>query len=122
MSTDVINLDLQRTLRLIPGYDPFAQAGDCWFDDEAAQDAIDFVEECCTHVKAGIYENLAGKPFLLELWQKAIFGNLFGWKQQNGSRRYREALIFVPRKNGKTLLGAALVCTVLFTDNEPPAF
>ena len=117
MATTTINLDLQRTIRLLPGYDPFAQAGDCTFDEEAASLVIEFVQECCTHVKGA----LAGKPLLLEDWQKAIFANLYGWKRPDGTRRYRECLIFVARGNGKTILAAAMVCVGLFLDDEPGA-
>jgi len=112
LATDAptINLDLQRTIRLIPGYDPFATAGDCWFDADAAQMEIDFVEECCT--RPG--DDGQPVPFLLEPWQKAIIGNLYGWKRPDGSRRYRECFVFVPRKNGKTSLAATLICGSLF--------
>lgn len=52
---------------------------------------------------------LRGKPFLLEPWQKFIVYNLLGfWKRGTNERRYKEAFIFVPRKNGKTRLVAAL--------------
>ena len=57
----------------------------------------------------------------MEDWQKAIFYNLMGWKKADGYRRYREALVYVPRKNSKTTMAAALVLLVLFTDGEPGA-
>ena len=117
MTTETLSYDLQKTIRLLPGYDPFAQAGDCWFDEEAAQQDIDFVQECCTHVKG----EKAGTPLLLEPWQKAVFGNLGGWKRPDGTRRYREALIFIPRGNSKTTMAAALICLGLYRDPEPGA-
>ncbi len=117
MSTDVLSFELDQTIRLIPGYDPFDQAGDCWFDQEAAQNAIDFVQECCTHVKG----DLSGTPLMLEDWQKAVFANIFGWKRPDGTRRYREVLIFIPRKNSKTTMAAAIVLLMLFTDGEKGA-
>ncbi len=117
MSTATINLDWQRTIRLLPGYDPFAQAGDCWFDEGAASYVVEFVETCCTHVKGA----LAGKPLLLEPWQKALYGNLYGWKRPDKTRRYREALVFVPRGNSKTTMGAAMVCVGLYLGDEPGA-
>jgi len=102
---------------LIPGYDPIATAGDCWFDWESAQNAIDFIQECLIHVKG----ELAGQLLKLEPWQEAIIANLFGWKRKDGTRRYREAFIFVPRKNGKSLLIATIINLVFFLDNEPGA-
>ena len=107
MSTEILSYDLAKIIRLLPGYDPFAQAGDCWFDEEAAQNAIDFAQECCHHVKG----ELAGTPLLLEPWQKAVFANLFGWKRPDGTRRYREALIFIPRKNSKALALTTVIPT-----------
>jgi phage terminase large subunit-like protein len=104
-------------LSAIPGYDPFRDADGFTFDPDAAEFAIAFFEECLTHVKGA----LAGKPFLLEKWQKAIIANLFGWKDSDGLRRYREALIFVPRKNGKSLLVAGIANLMLFCDGEPGA-
>lgn len=103
---------------LIPGYDPFANAGDCWFDDQAAQDAVDFFPACLRHVEGAV----AGKPFALEPWQQAIIGNLFGWKRRDAHgrviRRYRECLLYVPRKNGKTPLIAGLAAYVFFCEPE----
>lgn len=62
-----------------------------------------------------------GQPFILEEWQRAIVCNLFGWLRKDGTRRYREALIYVPRKNGKTELAGGLGCLMLFADREPGA-
>lgn len=107
----------QNIIRGIPGYDPIATAGSCWFDAEAAQLALDFFPECLTHVKG----KLAGEPFVLLSWEKSIVANIFGWKRPDGTRRYREAFIYVPRKNGKTTLAGGMVDLVLFCDNEPGA-
>ena len=105
-------------LRDIPGYNPMRDAGDCRLDIKAAAFAISFFEELLVHVKG---EDFAGKPFLLGDWEKAIVGNLFGWKRPDGTRRYREAFIFVPRKNGKSSIIAGLVLLIFFCDNEPGA-
>jgi len=112
-----LSIELARTLKQIPGYDPFATAGDCTFDEAAARHALDFIAECCTHVKG----ELAGQPFKLEPWQQAIIANLYGWIRPDGSRRYREAFIFVPRKNGKSTMIAAIVLYALFCEGEPGA-
>ena len=102
---------------LIPGYDPIATAGDCWFDEAAAEKALSFFPDCLTHVKG----ELARTPFILEPWESAIIANMFGWKRPDGSRRYREVFIYVPRKNGKTCVAAGIVLLVLFTDGEAGA-
>ena len=85
-----------------------------YFDKEAASKAIGFIETFCTHTKG----ELAGKPLLLEDWQKKIIGDLFGWKQENGLRKYRTAFIEIPRKNGKSTLCAAIGLYMLFADDE----
>lgn len=102
---------------LIPGYNPHDQAGDCTFDEKAAWRAIDFGAECIKHVKG----DFAGKPFIEPPWEMAITANLFGWKRPDGHRRYREALIYVPRGNGKTPWSAKTAATMLFCDGEPGA-
>ncbi len=108
----------RKLLCSLPGYDPFAQADGCWFDADKAQYYIDFIETCCTHIEGA----LAGKPFLLEIWEKAIVANLFGWYKQDSLgrtvRRFREALIYLARKQGKTPLCAAIANAVLFCDDE----
>ena len=78
------SVDWEITLRLIPGYDPFASAGDCVFDEDAADHAIGFFRDCLTHVKG----ELAGQYVVLAPWQQAVVGNLFGWKRPDGTRRY----------------------------------
>ena len=85
-----------------------------YFDKEAANKAISFIETFCSHTKG----ELAGKPLLLEDWQKKIVGDLFGWKQENGLRKYRTALIQLPRKNGKTTLASSIALLMLFMDKE----
>ena len=85
-----------------------------YFDKKAASKAVDFIELFCSHTKG----ELAGKALLLEDWQKKIIGDLFGWKQENGFRKYRTCFIEIPRKNGKSTLCAAIGLYMLFADNE----
>ncbi len=109
--------ELDRLIRLLPGYDPVATSGDCLFDYEAARLYIDFIEQCCTYTHGA----KTGEPLLLEDWERALVANLFGWKRPDGTRRYREALLFVGRGNGKSELAAAIVCAVIYLDDEPAA-
>lgn len=108
-----------KLLRRIPGYDPIATAGDAWFEPEIAQRMLDFFPECLRHIEG---EELYHQPFTLEPWQQAIVANLFGWQRldERGRqvRRYREMLLYVPRKNGKTPMVAGLGLAVLFSDSE----
>ena len=89
-----------------------------WFDESAADRAVTFIERFCTHVKG----ELGGKPFLLEVWQKDdIIRPLFGWKKQDGTRKYRTCYVEIPRKNGKSNLSAAIALYMLFADGEKGA-
>lgn len=105
-------------LSLLPGYDPFRGADAFRFDPAAAQLALDFFPSCLRHVEGA----LAGQPFELQPWQQSFVANLFGWQRLDRmarlARRYREALLYVPRKNGKTPLVAGLALLVFFSDPE----
>ena len=86
-----------------------------YFDTETADNAVKFIEKHLTHTKG----ELAKTPFILQEYQKEqIIRPLFGWKNADGSRKYRTAFIFLPRKNGKSTLAAAIILTLLYLDNE----
>ncbi len=105
-------------LPAIPGFDPVATAGDGdWFDEKAARRACDFFAECLRHEKG----EWSRKAFELRPWQKAIIANLFGWKRADGTRRFRQAYIEIPRKNGKSQLIAGIGLYMLFCDGEAGA-
>lgn len=100
------------------GYDADATAGPGdTFNRAKAEHAIGFIENYCRHVEG----TEAGKPVLLQPWQQAFVGAIFGWQREDGTRRYREVFLYVPRKNGKTLLAAAIGLYVLFFDGEQAA-
>lgn len=89
-----------------------------WFDEVAAQKAVDFFAECLRHTKG----EWAGKPFALEPWQRDdVIRPLFGWKRANGTRKYRTVYVEVPRKNGKSTLAAGVGLILTFADGEPGA-
>lgn len=84
------------------------------FDLEKATRPIEFVEKFCKHSKG----QWSGKPVILDLWQKAIIQSIFGFVDDKGIRKYREALIIVARKNGKSTLLSAIALYMLFADHE----
>lgn len=86
------------------------------FDPAAAQRAIDFFK-FLKHSKG----KWAGESFTLEPWQQFIVYSLFGWKQADGTRRFRFAHVEVARKNGKTTLWAGIGLYLFFADGEPGA-
>ena len=91
---------------------------DFWFDEAAADRAVRFFELCLIHTKG----EWAGQPLKLSPWQEnEIIRPLFGWKRKDGTRRYRTTYIQIPRKAGKSTLGAGIALYLLFADNEPGA-
>ena len=83
-----------------------------------ANHAIEFVENYCKHSKG----KLGGKPFILELWQKALVAATFGIIHKiSRLRKYREVMLMVARKNGKSTLSAAIGLYMQLADEEPGA-
>lgn len=95
-------------------YDPHRDAAGYHFDAKLAATYCGFIERHCTHVKG----ELAGQRIKLEPWQRQIVSDLFGWVDADGRRRYREAFIYIPRKQSKTTLAAAIALAYFFTDQE----
>ena len=72
---------------------------------------------------AGLMTNIkgpeAGRPLRLMPWQRLVFANLFGFVERGTTtRRFRQAVIFVPRGNGKTSIAAPLALYLSFLDGE----
>lgn len=79
---------------------------------------IDFVQKFCRHSKGA----RGGKPFRLELWQRAYIAALFGFiDPDTGYRRYRESMCLMARKNGKSTLASSLMLFCLIADGEKGA-
>ena len=88
------------------------------FDRKRAEKPIEFIERFCKHSKG----EWAGQPLRLELFQKAFISALFGFvDKKTGYRKYRETLLYVARKNGKSVLLSGIALYMLIADNEPGA-
>ena len=75
------------------------------YDAKKANKAINWIEEHCFHVEG----ELAPGNLKLELWQKALISCIFGICDKDGRRQFREILLVIGRKNGKSLLSAAIM-------------
>src|SRR5262245_48434864 len=82
--------------------DEKAVAAGCRFDLERAELVVRWIEQYCR-----LYEGCPGTPLKLGDWQLDATMRLFGWvvysehwKQR--VRRFREASIFIAKKNGKS--------------------
>lgn len=94
------------------------------FKQEQFDFVIDLIEGTVRHVRGEDQEgsSLKGTPMLLTDWQKFICVNLFGFfKKGTNIRRFNEALIFLPRKQGKTSFSAALAEAKSILDRESGA-
>jgi phage terminase large subunit-like protein len=69
-----------------------------------ADAAVNWIETHCFHTEGP----KAPGPFLLELWQKALIAAIFGIVDEAGNPQFREIVLIVARKNGKSLLAAAI--------------
>ena len=85
------------------------ESGEYIFDTAEAELRIDFIENCVRLTKAPYY----GKPMKLMLWEKAFIEASFSFKMESLDgelvNRFQEALLLIPRKNGKTEFIAALL-------------
>ena len=85
------------------------------YDEAKANHAIEFIERYCKHSKG----SMGGKPFILELWQKALVSAMFGIVDKvDGLRKYQEVILIVGRKNGKSTLSAAIGLYLMIADGE----
>lgn len=75
------------------------------FREKEADKVINIMETMMVHAKGEDLEgnSLMNTPFKLEPWEKFIIYNLLGFYfKGTDERRFKEAFIFIPRKNGKT--------------------
>lgn len=83
-----------------------------FFSAKKANRAITFIEGFCHHSKG------RNDLLKLELWQRAAISCIFGIVDEMGVRVFREVIIIIGRKNGKSLLAAAIIAYCLYMDGE----
>lgn len=82
-----------------------------------ANHILEFAENYCRHSKG----KLGGQLVVLELWEKAMLSAMFGFIDDEGRRRYREVILIVAKKNGKSLIGSIVGLYLQVGDGEPGA-
>lgn len=85
------------------------------FDERKAQRVVRFIE-ALRHTKGEFH----GQPFRLLPWQEKIIRDVFGTVRDDdlSMRQYTTAYIEIPKKNGKSELGAAIALNMLINDDE----
>jgi phage terminase large subunit-like protein len=89
------------------------------YDTTKANLIISFIESCCKLTVSPFY----GKPFKLELWQKAFIEVTFSFQMRSIDtgkwvERFQECLLLIARKNGKTEFIAAILFTLLILGGQ----
>lgn len=88
--------------------------GEYFYSSSRANHILEFAENYCRHSKG----KFGGKPVQLELWEKAHLATVFGFVDIEGNRKYRESLLIVGKKNGKSLLASVVGLYMLTADGE----
>src|SRR5918994_5476474 len=83
----------------------------------AAERAIGFFRDVL-RLNGGEHE---GRPFVLHESQEFIVGSLFGWKVEDGTRRFRVGYVEVGKGNGKSPLAAGIGIYMMLADGESRA-
>jgi len=83
-----------------------------FYDQKKANTAIEWIETHGFHTEG----KLAPNPLKLELWEKAFVASLFGIVDSKGLRQFREVVLIIGRKNGKSLLASAIAKYVWWLD------
>lgn len=85
-----------------------------YYDAKVGELPIEFIEKFCKQSEGAL-----GAPIELDLWQKAYIQTLFGWlNKETGKRRFKETMLLVGRKNGKTTLLSAIALYMMCADLE----
>nr|WP_156889538.1 terminase TerL endonuclease subunit [Paenibacillus harenae] len=113
----VVSEKVRRMYRQLAA-DVYNQSSVYEYSPTHANHAIEFIENYCKHSKG----KWGGKPIELELWQKAFIAAAFGFVHKiDGTRRYREVLVVVARKNGKSTVASGIGLYLQIADGEPGA-
>lgn len=75
-----------------------------YFDQKKADNCIMWIEGHCYHTEGP----LAPQSLKLELWQKAILSVIYGIVDATGKRQFREIVLIMARKNGKSLFASSI--------------
>jgi phage terminase large subunit-like protein len=101
--------------RFLSDLDAAKRSGSQWvFRDELAMRAMLFAS-----TMPNIKGPEAGKPIRLMDWQKFAYANIFGFVDRDtGTRRFRQAAVYVPKGNGKTTIAAPTALYITFGEGE----
>lgn len=111
--TEVVSNKVFKTYKKVV-FDLSDNNSEYYYSHKRANHIIEFIENFCRHSKG----KMGGKPVMLELWEKAMLATIFGFIDIEGNRKYREAVLIIGKKNGKSLLASCVGLYLLVGDNE----
>lgn len=111
---EVVCDKIRRTYKKIV-YDLTDSTSEFYYSPSRANHVIEFIENFCRHSKG----KMGGQPVVLELWEKALLATVFGFIDIEGNRKYREAILIVGKKNGKSLIASCVGLYLHVGDSEP---
>ena len=85
-----------------------------FYSNKRANHIIEFFENYCRASKG----KSSGANVRLELWEKAMLATVFGFVDSDGLRKYRESILIVGKKNGKSMLASGVGNYMLVADGE----
>lgn len=109
---EVVSDKVRRTYKKVV-YD-IHNPGEYFYSHKRANHIIEFFENYCHHSKG----KAGGQKVILELWEKAMLATVFGFIDINGLRKYRESMLIVGKKNGKSLIASGVGLYMLIGDGE----
>lgn len=96
-----------------------SKKGGPWIFDEAEADRIIEFMECLTQFE----EPFTGQLIHLEGWECFFLAQLYGWRsRETGRRRFKKAMLFMGRKQGKTILASGLTLYEILTKDGIEAY
>lgn len=111
---EVVPVKIRKTYKKLAD-DVVNTQGEYFYSPKRANHVIEFIENFCKHSQG----KMGGKPVILELWEKAMLATIFGFVDIEGNRKYREAILIIGKKNGKSLIASCVGLYLQVGDNEP---
>ena len=109
---EIVSQKIYKTIRHV--VQQMDHPGEYYYDPRRANHILEFAETFCRHSKG----KFGGKLVQLELWEKAILAISFGFVDIEGVRQYREVILIVGKKNGKSTLASIVGLYMLLADGE----
>ena len=107
---EIVGAKIKKTYKKL-AYD-VEHPSEYFYSAKRANHILEFSENYCHNYQG----KQGGKLVVLELWEKAMLAATFGFVDVEGVRQYREVLLIVGKKNGKSLISSIVGDYMLAAD------